>query len=108
MANTIATAVSALGDSFEVAVLDSNRVSALSVTSTTEDTPHVLAQNTTLISIFVGTEGAGVLVFRGSAFDDTKAWHMHPGYHPFSVIGDPRELQFRAVDAATTVRILEN
>ena len=108
MANTIPTAVSSLGDSFECMSLDSARVSTHSVTSTSADTVHELGETTTLIMVSVGTEGSGVLVYRGDIFSGAKSWHLRPGDHPFNVAGGSRTLRFRAVDAATTVKILEN
>ncbi|OHV83654.1 hypothetical protein [Rhizobium sp. LCM 4573] len=108
MANTIPTAVSSLGDSFECIVLDSARVSTLSVASTSADTVHELGETTTLMMVSVGTEGSGVLVYRGDVFNGAKSWHLRPGDHPFNVAGGSRTLRFRAVDTATTTKILEN
>jgi len=108
MANTIPTAVSSLGDSFECIVLDSDRVSTLSVGSTSTETVHELAQATTLIMVSVGTEGSGVYVYRGDVFTAPKSWHLRPGDHPFNVAGGERTLRFRAADEATVVKILEN
>lgn len=108
MANTIPTAVSSLGDSFECIVLDSARVSTLSVASTSADTVHELGETTTLIMVSVGTEGSGVYVYRGDVYAAPKAWHLRPGDHPFNVAGGSRTLRFRAVDEPTAVKILEN
>lgn len=108
MANTIPTAVSSLGDSFECIVLDSERVSTLSVASTSADTVHELGETTTLIMVSVGTEGGGVYIVRADAFDSAKSWHLRPGDHPFNVAGGSRTLRFRAVDEPTAVKILEN
>lgn len=108
MANTIPTAVSSLGDSFECIVLDSARVSTLSAASTSADTVHELGETTTLIMVSVGTEGNGVYVYRGDVFAAAKSWHLRPGDHPFNVAGGSRTLRFRALDEVTTVKILEN
>lgn len=108
MANTIPTAVSSLGDSFECIVLDSDRVSTLSVNSPAADTVHDLGQTTTLIMVSVGAEGSGVLIYRGDVYSAPKAWHLRPGDHPFNAAGGERTLRFRAIDEATAVKILEN
>lgn len=108
MANTIPTAVSKLGDSFQAMLLDSARVSTLSVPSTSADTAHDLGETTTLVMISVGAEGGGVYVYRGEVFNAAKSWHLRPGDHPYGVPGGSRELRFRAVDNGTTVKILEN
>lgn len=108
MTNTIDTAVSTVGDAFQALTLDSARVSTHSVASLSSDTLHDLGEDTTLIMISVGTEGAGVLVYRGDGFTTSKAWHLRPGDHPFNVPGGSRTLRFRAVDELTTVKILEN
>ena len=108
MANTIDTAVSSLGDSFECIVLASENVSTLSVGSSSADTVHELGGTTTLIMVSVGTEGSGVLVYRGDVFNGAKSWHLRPGDHPFNVAKGERTLRFRAVDEATAVKILEN
>ena len=108
MANTIDTAVSSLGDSFECIVLDSDRVSTLLVASTSVDTMHPLGGTTTLIMLSIGAEGSGVYVYRGDVYASAKAWHLRPGDHPFNVAGGERTLRFRAVNEATTAKILEN
>lgn len=106
--NAIETSITMLGDSIQALLLDSDRVFTRSVNSTSADTEHPLAETTTLIMLSVGTEGSGVLVFRGDVYNGTKAWHLRPGDHPYNVPKGPRVLRFRAVDEATIVKILEN
>jgi hypothetical protein len=109
MSNTIDTAVTTLGDSMQALTLDSERVSTVSVSSTSADATHTLDDTTTLLMISVGTEGSGVLVYRGDdAYNGAKAWPLRPGDHPYNVPGGPRTMRFRAVDTATAVKILEN
>ncbi|WP_107675023.1 hypothetical protein [Agrobacterium sp. LAD9] len=105
MANTIPTAVSSLGDSFECIVLDSARVSTLSVASTSADTVHELGETTTLGMIYAASS---VEVVRADAWDAARSWTLLAGYHPFNLAGGERTLRFRAVDTATAVKILEN
>ncbi|RVG70904.1 hypothetical protein [Sinorhizobium meliloti] len=106
--NAIETSITTLGDSIQALLLDSERVFTKSVASTSTDTVHELDQDTTLIMLSVGTEGSGVLVFRGDVYNGAKSWHLRPGDHPYNVPKGPRTLRFRAVDEATTVKILEN
>jgi hypothetical protein len=108
MANTIPTAVSALGDAFECAVLDSSRVSKLSVASSAADAVHELGDTTTLITIYAA---ATIEVVRGDAWSAEKAWTLLAGYHPFNVPVEARTLRFRlptGVSASAVVKILEN
>lgn len=108
MANTIPTAVSSLGDSFECIVLDSARVSTLSVNSTSADTVHELGETTTLGMIYAA---ATVEVVRSAAWNPAKSWTLLPGYHPFNLAGGERTLRFRlppGVSAAVVVKIVEN
>jgi len=111
MANTIPTAVSALGDAFEAMLLDTERVTKVSVTSTTQDVVHELRGDTTLVVLNVGNSSAGVLVCRlEGAFDGARDWLLQPGQHPLNVPGGIRKLRFRALadETETTVRIQEN
>ncbi|UFS81558.1 MULTISPECIES: hypothetical protein [Rhizobium] len=108
MAHTIDTAVTTLGDSVQALTLDSERVFTLSVSSTSVDTVHELDEATTAVMMMVGTEGSGVLIYRGAIYNGAKAWNLRPGDHPYNMPGGPRTLRFRAVDTATTVKILEN
>ncbi|MGN8152529.1 hypothetical protein ACTJK5_09670 [Agrobacterium sp. 22094] len=111
MAHTIPTAVSALGDAFQAMLLDSERVTKISVTSTTEDVVHELKVGTTLVVLNVDSGSAGVLVCRlDDAFDDERAWLLQPGQHPLNVPGGIRTLRFRALadETESTVRIQEN
>lgn len=108
MANTIPTAVSSLGDSFECIVLDSARVSTISVASPSADTVHELGETTTLGMIFAAST---VEVVRGSAWNAQKSWVLVAGYHPFNLAGGERILRFRlptGVSAAAIVKIVEN
>lgn len=108
MANTIDSPVSALGESFDVALLDSARVFAIDVPADTTVT-HTLASTTTLVTIAVGLDAtaAGPTLVRGSAYDSAKAWPLMPGYLPFGVPGGSRDLHFSAT-ADTTVFVMEN
>lgn len=108
MANTIDSPVSALGESFDVALLDSARVFALPVAAETTAT-HTLAGTTTLITIAVGLDAtaASLNLVRGSVYDEAKAWPLLPGYLPFGVPGGSRDLHFRA-SADTVVYVMEN
>lgn len=111
MANTIPTAVSALGDAFEAMLLDSERVTKVSVTSTTTDAVHELRDDTTLVVLNVDSSAAGVLVCRlDDPFDDTRDWLLQPGQHPLGVPGGIRTLRFRALadETEAVVRIQEN
>jgi hypothetical protein len=105
MANTIPSPVSSLGDSFDVAVLDSSRVTSFAV-GIDVASEVVLSPTTTLITIAVGMDAVGLSVCRGESFDSTHAWPLLPGYHPFGIAAGST-LQFVA-DAETTVAILEN
>lgn len=108
MANTIPTAVSSLGDSFECIVLDSDKVSTLSVSSTSADTVHELGETTTLGMIYAAST---VEVVRGDAWDSAKSWVLLAGYHPFNLASGERNLRFRlpaGVSAAAVVKIVEN
>jgi len=108
MANTIDSPVSALGESFDVALLDSARVFAIPVTADTTAT-HTLAATTTLIAIAVGLQAtaAALTLVRGSAYDAAKAWPLLPGYLPFGVPGGSRDVHFNAA-ADTVVYVMEN
>lgn len=108
MANTIDSPVSALGESFDVALLDSARVFAIPVAADTT-VKHTLAGTTTLVTIAVGLDAtaAGLTLVRGSAYDSAKAWPLLPGYIPFGVPGGSRDLHFNA-SADTTVYVMEN
>lgn len=108
MANTIDSPVSALGESIDVALLDSDRVTAIPVTADTT-VKHTLAGNTTLITIAVGLDAsaASLTLVRGSTYDATKAWPLMPGYLPFGVPGGSRDLHFNA-SADTVVYVMEN
>lgn len=108
MANTIDSPVSALGESFDVALLDSARVFAIPVAADTT-VKHTLAGTTTLVTIAVGLDAsaASLTLVRGSAFDAAKAWPLMPGYLPFGVPGGSRDLHFSAA-ADTTVYVMEN
>lgn len=108
MANTIDSPVSALGESFDVALLDSARVFAIPVAADTVAT-HTLAGTTTLVTIAVPQDAvaASLTLVRGSAYDAAKAWPLMPGYIPFGVPGGSRDLHFNAA-AHTVVYVMEN
>jgi hypothetical protein len=108
MANTIESPVSSLGESFDVALLDSARVFAISVAADTT-VKHTLAGTTTLVTIAIGLDAsaAALTLVRGSAYDAAKAWPLMPGYFPFGVPGGSRDLHFNAV-ADCTVYVMEN
>jgi hypothetical protein len=108
MANTIPSPVSSLGESFDVALLDSARVTAIEV-GEDETVTHTLADTTTLITIAVGLDAtaAALTIVRGDAYDAARAWPLMPGYHPFGVAGGSRKLHFNAA-AETVVYIMEN
>ncbi|MDR6664025.1 hypothetical protein [Rhizobium sp. 1399] len=108
MANTIDSPVSTLGESFDVALLDSARVSVIPVAADTT-VKHTLAGTTTLITIAVGLDAsaAALTVVRGSSYDAAKAWPLMPGYFPFGVPGGSRDIHFNAA-ADTVVYVMEN
>ena len=108
MANTIDSPVSALGESFDVALLDAHRVTAIPVAADST-VKHTLASTTTLITIAVGLDAsaASLTLVRGSAYDAEKAWPLMPGYLPFGVPGGSRDLHFNAT-ADITVYVMEN
>ena len=106
MANTIDSAVSTTGDAFQAVLLDSSRVTSIDVSADATVT-HELREETTLLFIAVGLDAVGASVFRGDAFDASKAWPLSPGYHPFGVPGGSRSLHFSA-SADTVITVLEN
>ncbi len=108
MANTIPTAVSSLGDAFEAMLLDSDRVSKLSVASSSADSVIELSDTTTLIMIYAA---ATVEVLRGDLWSDAHSWPLITGYHPWNVPAGERTIRFRlpaGVSAPAVVKILEN